>query len=273
MSTSEPPDISETSEIPRVLRQLWGLEQPASRGPKRGLSLQAIAQAGVGVADAEGLDAVSMSKVAAHLGFSTMALYRYVDSKDDLLLAMANAAYGLPQLPRRDPRTGWRTRMEDWTHASRAVLMRHTWMLQLPVTEPPLAPNPLSWMEAGLQALSGTRLHEREKLSVMLLTDVYVRGQTQLALQVRAATTESASPPQQADQRYVRVLSQLVRPQTHPRIMAAMTSGSLEDGGDEFGDVEFAFGLKTVLDGIASLITARDRRGSPAVKQPEDPRR
>jgi AcrR family transcriptional regulator len=271
MSTSEPSEISEISDVPRVLRQLWGLEQPPSRGPKRGLSLQAIAQAGVRVADADGLDAVSMSRVASDLGFSTMALYRYVDSKDDLLLAMANAAFGLPELPRRDPRTGWRTRMEDWTHASRAVLMRHTWLLQLPVSEPPLAPNPLAWMEAGLQALSGTRLHEQEKLSVMLLTDVYVRGQTQLALQVQAATDESGSPPQQADQRYVRVLSQLVRPQTHPRIMAAMTSGSLEDGGDDFGDAEFAFGLKTVLDGIASLITSRDRGRSQAAKHPEGP--
>jgi AcrR family transcriptional regulator len=256
MSTSEP---SELSEVPRALRLLWGLEKPASRGPKRGLSLEAVALAGVRVADAEGLDRVSMSRVAADLGFSTMALYRYVDSKDDLLLVMADAAFGLPELPHRDPRTGWRPRMEDWAHASRAVLMRHPWLLQLPVSEPPLAPNPLAWMEAGLQALSGTRLREQEKLSVMLLTDVYVRGQTQLALQVRAASSESGSSAQEADQRYVRVLSQLVRPETHPRIIAALTAGSLEDGGEEFGDAEFAFGLKAVLDGVAGLITARDR--------------
>jgi AcrR family transcriptional regulator len=247
-----------------VLRLLWGLEEPASRGPKRGLGLEAIAHAAVRVADAEGLPAVSMSRVAADLGFSTMALYRYVDSKDDLLLVMANTAFGLPELPRRHPRTGWRTRLKDWAYANRAGLMRHPWLLQLPVSEPPLAPTPLAWMEAGLQALAGTRLREQEKLSVMLLTDVYVRGQTQLALQVRAANGDSGTSSLEADQRYVRMLSQLVDPETHPGIAAAITAGSLEDSGDDFGDTEFAFGLTVVLDGVADLIAARDRRHPPA---------
>lgn len=254
-----PLEQPELPEVPRVLRLLWGLEEPARRGPKRGLSLDAIAGAAVHVADTEGLGAVSMSRVAGELGFSTMSLYRYVDSKDDLLLIMANEAFGLPELPRRDRRTGWRTRLEDWAHANRAGLMRHPWLLQLPVSEPPLAPNPLAWMEAGLQALSTTRLHEPEKLSAMLLTDVYVRGQTQLALQVRAATSDSGTSPQEADERYVRVLAQLVRPETHPRIVAAMAAGSLEDGGEGFADEEFAFGLKAVLDGIATLVDARER--------------
>jgi AcrR family transcriptional regulator len=265
MSPSEP---GELPEVPRILRLLWGLEQPTSRGPKRGLSLQVIADAGVRLADMEGLGSVSMSRVAADLGFSTMALYRYVDSKDDLLLAMANAAFGVPELPCRHPRTGWRARMEDWAYANRAGLMRHPWLMQLQVSEPPLAPNPLAWMEAGLRALSGTGLREQEKLSVMLLTDVYVRGQTQLSLQVRAAGSDSDSSPAEADQRYVRILGQLVRSETHPGIVAAMSAGSLEDSGDDFGDAEFAFGLKAVLDGVAGLVGARDRQRSRAANQP-----
>lgn len=252
---------SKSPEVPRVLRLLWGLEQPARRGPKRGLSVEAIARAAVGVADDEGLAAVSMSRVATELDFSTMSLYRYVDSKDDLFLIMANEAFGPPELPRRDRRTGWRTRLEDWAHANRAVLMRHPWLLQLPVSEPPLAPNPLAWMEAGLQALSGMPLRESEKLSTMLLVDVYVRGQTQLALQVRAA--DAGATPQDADERYVRVLAQLVSAETHPGIVAAMTTGSLEDGGEGFADEEFAFGLKAVLNGISALVAGRNQTHNP----------
>jgi len=250
-------------EVPRVLRLLWGLEEPSRRGPKPGLSLDAIADAAVRLADAEGLAAVSMSRVAGELGFSTMSLYRYVDSKDDLLLVMANAGYGRPEL-RHGPRAAWRTRMEEWARAMRAGLAAHPWLLEIPVSEPPLAPNPLAWMEAGLQALSATPLREQEKLSAMLLTDTFVRGQTQLALQVDAAARRSGSTPQEADARYARVLGRLVTPETHPGLVGALSSGSLEDGGDDFADAEFAFGLKVVMEGIAGLVEARARRAGQA---------
>src|SRR6476619_1528561 len=85
-------------EVPRVLRLLWGLEEPSRRGPKPGLTLDAIADAAVRLADAEGLVADSVSRVAGAPRFSTMSLYRDVDSKDDRLLVMANAGYGLPEL-------------------------------------------------------------------------------------------------------------------------------------------------------------------------------
>lgn len=246
-------------EVPRVLRLLWGLEEPSRRGPKPGLSLDAIATAAVQVADAEGLAGVSMSRVAGELGFSTMSLYRYVDSKDDLLLVMANAGYGSPRL-RHGPRAGWRARLEEWAGAMRTRLSAHSWLLEIPVSEPPLAPNPLAWMEAGLQALSATPLREQEKLSAMLLTDTFVRGQTQLALQVDAAARRSGSTPAEADARYARLLAALVTPESHPGLVGVLSSGSLEDGGEDFGGAEFAFGLKVVMDGIAGLVEARARR-------------
>jgi hypothetical protein len=188
-----------------------------------------------------------------------MSLYRYVDSKEDLLLVMANAGSGQPEL-RHGPRAGWRTRLEEWANAYRARLGKHPWLLEMPVSEPPLAPNPLSWMEAGLQCLSATPLREQEKLSALLLTDTYVRGQAMLARQVSGAATSADVTPGEADALYVARLRQLVRPETHPGVVAAVASGSLEDGSEDFADDEFAFGLKVVMDGIAVLVEARARR-------------
>ena len=77
--------MTESDDLPRVLQLLWGLDAPGRRGPKPALSLHQIGAAAVRIADAEGLGAVSMSRVAGELGYTTMSLYRYVESKDDLL--------------------------------------------------------------------------------------------------------------------------------------------------------------------------------------------
>jgi len=78
--------------LPPGLDLLWGRREAGQRGPKRGLSVDAIVEAAIEVGDAEGLGAVSMSRVAKELGFTTMSLYRYVTSKDELLQLMWNAS-------------------------------------------------------------------------------------------------------------------------------------------------------------------------------------
>jgi AcrR family transcriptional regulator len=238
-------------ELPRVLRLLWGREDAGRRGPKPGRSIQDIGAAAVRIADDHGLAGVSMSGVAKQLGLTTMALYRYVDSKDDLNVAMVDAAYGPP--PRRRPTEGWRKQLEAWASANRAALGRHPWIVQIPVAGPPLAPNQLRWMERGLHAFAGTPLTEQQKLSSLLLVDVYVRGQVLLSTQLRDTVQ---GDQRDADERYVRRLAQLIDEDAFPGIHAALLSGSLQDEGD-FAEEEFRFGLQTVLDGMEARITRR----------------
>ena len=84
------------SGLPPAVEQLWGLRGPgrARGGPKPALSLERIVAAAVELADAGGLAALSMSRLAEKLGFTTMSLYRYVASKDDLLVLVLDAALG-----------------------------------------------------------------------------------------------------------------------------------------------------------------------------------
>src|SRR3954453_19104732 len=106
MTDTEPSPLSRGNEA------LWGLAAPGRRGPKPAMSVHSIAAAGVAIADADGLDAVTMAAVAGRLGFTTMALYRHVESRDDLVAVMSDEALGpAPELSRRH---GWRRRLTEW---------------------------------------------------------------------------------------------------------------------------------------------------------------
>ena len=101
-------------ELPRAIALAWGIAAEPLRGPKREMSIERIVEAAVELADADGIGAVSMSSVAARLGYTTMSLYRYVSAKDDLLVLMTEEGIGLP--PDHDPiDDDWRRGLQRWT--------------------------------------------------------------------------------------------------------------------------------------------------------------
>jgi AcrR family transcriptional regulator len=238
-------------DLPRVLQQLWGLEGPARPGPKPTFHLSDIGAAAIKLADTDGLGAVSMSKVAAALGFTTMSLYRYVDSKDELYVVMLEQAFGQP-VP-VEPGTTWRERITAWAVAFRDAIRRHPWVLQVPIVEPPLSPMQLEWMEHGLRAFEDTGLSAADSLSAMILVNIYVRGAGALS------STLSTELPD-ANQTYVRRLTMLADPDRYPTIAANLQSRPAEDFDVDYDADDFFFGLDTTLDGIEALIARRAPR-------------
>src|ERR1700735_833117 len=118
---SESMRSEEAPALPPGFDLLWGRRRGGTRGPKPGLSIDAIVEAAVAVADADGLDAVSMARVAHALGFTTMSLYRHVSSKDELLQLMWNAStLGAEKLVLEGD--GWRPRLRMWALIQREVL-------------------------------------------------------------------------------------------------------------------------------------------------------
>ena len=103
---------------------LWGKRAQPTRGPKPGLSLDRIAAAAIEIADAEGLAAVSMQRVAADLGFTKMSLYRYLPGKADLVALMVERAIGEP--PTVETRA-LRTGLKEWSQGLLAAYLRHPW--------------------------------------------------------------------------------------------------------------------------------------------------
>src|SRR6478752_1512579 len=132
------------TDLPRYLQLLWGREPAGRRGPKPGRSITEIGEAAVAIADAEGLDAISMKSVAAAVGFTTMSLYRYVDSKDELSAVMVDVAYGPADL-RYNAEEGWRERITRWTREISSRRLAHPWTTEVRLASPPLTPNMLGW--------------------------------------------------------------------------------------------------------------------------------
>ena len=184
--------------LPPGLDLLWGRRERGRRGPRPGLSADAIAAAAIRLADAEGLDAVSMARVAAELGVTTMALYRYVANKDELLQLMWNAsALGAEDLVIEGD--GWRSRLRAWAVIQRDMLDLHPWITQMPMAAPPVAPNSLRFVERGLAAMDGTGLPDAEKIRVIGLLASYTLSEARMAADaMRAAKAAMAAAGQAA---------------------------------------------------------------------------
>ena len=264
--------------LPPGLDLLWGRRERGKRGPRPGLSAEAIVDAAVRIADAEGLEAISMARVAAELGFTTMSLYRYVDSKDELLQLMFNAsAFGADSIVLEGD--DWRSRLRSWSIIQRDMLDRHPWITQMRMAAPPLAPNSLHFVERALEALDGTGLADAEKMRAIGLISSYTLSEAKMANDAARAMAELAEVQAQAVQAqpgaaggqpggpggeeppftFESMLRELVDERTYPQLYRLAWASSPAESLSE--RAEFVAGVDLILDGIQALID-RARRGA-----------
>ena len=141
-----------TPEGRRVVELLWApTQQPPVRGPKPRISLADVVAAGVAIADAEGMAALSMRKVANHLGVGVMSLYTYVPGRSELVELMIDRVMGEQVLP--DPKLPWRERVEQWARETWRIYTAHPWLLDYNMARLPVGPHVLDVSEALYAAL------------------------------------------------------------------------------------------------------------------------
>src|ERR1700728_334166 len=250
--------------LPPGLDLLWGRRGRGQRGPKPGLSVDAIVAAAMQIADAEGLEAVSMAHVAEQLGFTTMSLYRHVTSKEELLQLMWNgSAQGAEELVI----TGddWRARLRMWATVQREMLDRHPWITQMPMAAPPMAPNSLTFVERGLEAMDGSGLADADKLRVIGLISSYALSEARMAQDAARAAKQAQAAAAAGELQPAWTWEGLVREvadeQTYPRLHRLAWSGSIGDDPTGFDEQEeFLFGLDRILDGVEVLIARTQAR-------------
>ncbi|MFD5920999.1 TetR/AcrR family transcriptional regulator C-terminal domain-containing protein [Kitasatospora sp. NPDC058201] len=216
------------------------------------LSRERIVRAALDLADAEGLPALSMRAVAARLGVSAMSPYRYVTSKDELVLLAADAAFGDASYP-AEPPAGWRPRLELSARTLWALFRRHPWLAQLsPVTRPLMLPNLLAHAEWALAALDGHGLDPTTMMDVHVLLYSYIEGiAVNLEREAQAQSSTGVTADQWTDSR-VPALGPLADSGRFPvftRLMADLASGY-----DLDLDALFEFGLANLLDGLTPRI-------------------
>lgn len=248
-------DTAGAGDLPRAVRLAWGLTEPGTRGPRRGLSLEKILDTAIEVADAEGAASLSMARLAKELGFTTMSLYRYVKSKDELIELITDRVVG--PAPHIEPGTPWRDALAQWATSEYEALMRHRWWLQLSLGGvPPTGPNNIAWLEAGLGCLADTPLPPPLRFQIVLNTSLYVIGRARFAADFAAASA-TVSPEYAAALDYPVLLPQLLDPATFPHLTAAVADGAFDADPDvDWDDADFTFALALLLDGIEKLIDA-----------------
>jgi len=256
------PEAREHVPLPPGLDLLWGRRERGKRGPRAGLSAEAIVAAAIRIADAKGLEAVSMERVARELGFTTMSLYRHVASKEELLQLMWNAsALGAEHLVIEGD--DWRSRLRTWAIIQRDMLDRHPWITQMPMAAPPVAPNSLHFVERGLATLDETGLDDADKLRIIGLLSSYTLSEARMANDAaRAAAAAQAAagdgpsgPPVPFDS----LLRELLDEQTYPRLYRIAWA---PDAATVSERDEFRWGIDRILDGVAALIERTRQGGS-----------
>jgi DNA-binding transcriptional regulator YhcF (GntR family) len=208
-----------------------------------------VVRAAIHIADSEGLSVLSMRHVAGALDIATMTLYRYVPSKYELVVMMADAVFG-DWPPPADPPPGWRERFELIARLHWSMYRLHPWLAQvISFTRPEPTPNAVPNTEWGLNALEGLGLDASTMLYLVVTLFGYVRG-TAVSLDSEAeavrVTGVSDDEWMQAQESRMGALIASGRFPTMSRVISEDIDFNLEDF--------FEFGLQRLLDGMAVLM-------------------
>nr|WP_218005861.1 TetR/AcrR family transcriptional regulator [Actinomadura hibisca] len=247
-----------TGDPVRTLELLWGVPDRPRRGPKPKLTVPEIVVRAVEIADAEGLEALSIRRIAEALGVAPMSIYTYVPGKAELVDLMVDHAYG----ELRPPSGGdWRARLEHVARDNLRLYRRHPWLLHVATIRPAMGPNMLDKYEYELAAVEGLGLTDLEMDSVVTL----VNGFTQSAARVWDEAAQAERRTGMSDREWWEkagpALARLVDTDRYPLGSRVGTAAGQAHEGAVGPEHAFEFGLARVLDGVEMLIQARPGSG------------
>lgn len=250
----------------RSMALLWRRRDPSAEASRSGISVDRIVAAAIEVADAEGIAALSMRRVAEKLGVGTMSLYTYVPGKAELIDVMLDTVLTETARP-ESVEGGWRPWLELIARENRDLTLRHPWIAQVSTSRPPLGPGTIAKYDYELGALDGIGLSETEMDAVLTLVLEYVGGAAASAAEMIAVEQQTGVSVEDWWWSVSPLLDRVYVPGRYP---LADRVGSAAGGNAYDRDFTFEFGLARVLDGIAAFIEtdpAARARAMPPVYQ------
>ncbi|MCX4699897.1 TetR/AcrR family transcriptional regulator [Streptomyces sp. NBC_01352] len=244
-------ETSGSGDIVRTMELLWDTGRRPSRGPKPALTLDRIVEAAVQVADADGLDAVSMRRIATELGTGAMSLYRYVPGKGELLDLMLDRVQRPSENPADLGDGSWRSALEAMGRATLALYRRHPWLLQVNQSRPILGPSALDGMEKILARIKPMGLTDPELVSAVIMIDGYVVGAARTQLYQREAERRTGLTDTEFWQAQAPTLEKIMTSGRYP-LLATLDE---DTWGPDFD--HFEFGLQRILDGLEVFVNER----------------
>jgi AcrR family transcriptional regulator len=223
---------------------VWERPEPPERPAPAPLSREAIVRAAVRLADADGLDAVSLRKVAGALDVGPMRLYGYIDTKEELLDLMVDAVYaGI-----RPEGDGWREVLRSLAETTRRAVHRHEWLADLLGGRPQLGPNTLASGNAVLSGLQDLDLDTA--VPAISAVNAYVIGAVRREIGERRAERISGLDQRQWQAAYGPYLERTFASGRFPAVESMVRDGPHLDAGETF-----RIGLEFLLDGIAARLS------------------
>ncbi len=215
---------------------MYGVPTETQRGTVT--TREEVARAALELADRDGIDALSMRRLAEALGVGTMTLYGYFRSKSELLNGVVDAAVDdREELPTRGP---WRECLREVVLTARRSMLRHPSLVEIRMRQPVLRPEALRFAETTMTILTGAGMERAEAARSFRLLFTFVFGYA--ALSPEGAEEEAA--------RSARAALASLPPADYPALTTAVDEAAAAMGGEE----TFAFGLELILDGIAARI-------------------
>lgn len=248
-------------EPDRTLRLLWRArlgEPVGSRGPKQRTSVDAVVDAAIELADAEGIEALSMRRVAERLGLRPMSVYTYVPGRAELIDLMVDRVAGEQPLPELGGTL--RERLEQVARRTWNEYLRHPWLLSIDTSRPPLGPNVSDRWEWSLRAIEGLGLSDLDMDQVVTLVVGFVAGPARAYVDAERLRRTETETDDEWWERNAPLLQQIMDPSRY-----AVSGRVGRATGEEYGapaDPEraFSFGLARLIDGVEAYITARAMR-------------
>jgi AcrR family transcriptional regulator len=248
-------EYSGAGDPKRTLEQLWDVRERPRRGPRPRLSVAEIVRTATGIADAQGLEALSMRRIADALAVAPMSIYTYVPGKSELIDVMMDRALGEVAAP--DEALPWRARLEHIARENWALYHRHPWMLQVVTARPPLGPNVLEKYEYELRAVDGLGLTDVEMDSVIVLVTGFAASSARVSVDAAQAERRTGITDLQWWEATAPVLDKVADYTRYPLGSRVGTAAGQEYDSAVGPEHAFEFGLQRVLDGIEALIRSR----------------
>ncbi|MBA8824877.1 AcrR family transcriptional regulator [Saccharopolyspora lacisalsi] len=243
----------------RTLQLLWRAPETSPRhGPRPGLSIDAVVDAATELADAAGLEGVTMRRVAHSLGVAPMTLYTYVPGKAELLDLMLDAAYS--RMPRTD--TGdqpWRHRLTAIAEENKHLFDSHPWAASVSTGRPLLGPGQMTKYEHELSAFDGLDLDDVDRDAALTHLLNFVRTCARDEAEARAVQRDSAMSDQQWWDANGPLLARVLDEDAYPRAARVGTAAGAAHGSAYSPRHAYEFGLPRLLDGLAAFVSDRPR--------------
>ena len=247
MSKKVNPEQAEELSAPKQAARLIWARPERVRQERPALSREQIVRVALEMADTEGIDEISLRRIAARLKVSAMALYWYIERKEDVFELMIDAAYGEVPLPEPGSRD-WRSQFQEIAVQIRAMMHRHPWFASLIGHRAILGPNALKQTDSLLGIVSQLGFDMTTSMSILVMFNAYIVGFVLGEMgeaEARRRTGQSLQEWQEHVAPYMR--EQVIASGRYPHL-----ARYLAESEERLSEERFLFGLTRLLDGIAA---------------------